>query len=74
MVDWNEMKGAMDRALYSESERDIVSFLETEIGIAEGEGDRFLVNIYGQAIKEIQYLRAKVSRLESELAYYKEGK
>lgn len=56
----------MDRA----QERDIVSFLETEVQIAKSEGDQFLSNLYGQAIKEIQQLREMVDTLKAEVQFY----
>lgn len=51
-------------------DRDIVSFLETEVNIATNEGDAFLANLYGQAIKEITHLRAVVDNLRAEVQYY----
>ena len=66
MVDWDSMHGAFERA----HERDIVGLLETEIRIADYESDQFLVNLYGQAIKEIQQLRDMVDTLKAEVQYY----
>lgn len=65
-MDWQEMRAAMDRA----TNRDIVSFLETEVAVAQSEGDEFLVNLYGQAIIEIKNLRVINDHLRAEVQYY----
>jgi hypothetical protein len=52
------------------TERDIISFLETEVNIATNEGDAFLANLYGRAIEEIKHLRSVVDNLKAEVQYY----
>lgn len=69
MADFDEMHAAYKRA---GEERDIISFLETEVRIAESEGDKFLVNIYGQAIREIQRLRDLNDAYKAEIQYYQQ--
>lgn len=70
MVDWDEMRNAVNNA--GGPPRDIVSFLETEIMVASHENDQFLTNLYGQAIAEIKSLRNMVDALKAEVQYYQQ--
>ena len=71
MADWDEMKGAVNRA-GGAPQRDIVHFLHTEKDLAIIDNDTFLTNIYGQAIREIEGLRELVDNLRAEIQYYQQ--
>lgn len=71
MVDWAEMRGAMERA-GGMPKRDIIDFLHTEKNISRSDGDEFLTNLYGQAIIEIEHLRRLVEELKADILYYQQ--